>query len=44
MYKHILLPSDGSELSGQAVREGIRFAKSIGARVTGVHTTPEFYP
>jgi nucleotide-binding universal stress UspA family protein len=44
MYRHILLPSDGSELSGQAVREGIGFAKAIGAQVTGLHTTPEFYP
>ncbi len=44
MYKHILLPTDGSELSAQAVREGIRFAKSIGARVTALHVTPVFYP
>ena len=44
MYKHILLPTDGSELSAQAVREGIRFAKSIGARVTALHVTPIFYP
>jgi len=44
MYKHILLPSDGSELSGQAVREGIRFAKLVGARLTALHTTPQFYP
>jgi nucleotide-binding universal stress UspA family protein len=44
MYQHILLPTDGSELSTQAVREGIRFAKSLGARVTALHTTPQFYP
>jgi nucleotide-binding universal stress UspA family protein len=44
MYKHILLPSDGSELSGQAVKEGIRFAKLVGARLTALHTTPQFYP
>jgi nucleotide-binding universal stress UspA family protein len=44
MYKHILLPTDGSELSAQAVRAGIRFAKSIGARVTALHLTPVFYP
>ena len=44
MYQHILLPTDGSELSTQAVREGIRFAKSLGARVTALHTTSQFYP
>jgi nucleotide-binding universal stress UspA family protein len=44
MYKHILLPTDGSDLSGKAVKEGIRLAKAIGARVTAVHVTPPFYP
>jgi len=36
MFKHILLPTDGSELSEAAIRQGIRFAKSIGAKVTGL--------
>ena len=44
MYQHILLPTDGSELSTQAVRAGIRLAKSLDARVTALHTTPQFYP
>jgi len=44
MYQHILLPTDGSELSAKAVRDGIQFAKEIGARVTAVHITPPFYP
>ena len=44
MYKHILLPTDGSELSTRAVRAGIRLAKSLGGRVTALHTTQEFYP
>jgi nucleotide-binding universal stress UspA family protein len=44
MYKHLLLPTDASELSGRAVREGTRLAKSIGARVTALHVTPPFYP
>lgn len=35
MYKHILLPTDGSELSERAIDSGIQFARSIGARVTG---------
>jgi nucleotide-binding universal stress UspA family protein len=36
MFKHILLPTDGSELSEAAIRQGIRFAKSISAKVTGL--------
>jgi nucleotide-binding universal stress UspA family protein len=44
MYKHILLPTDGSELSAKAVRDGIQLAKEIGARVTALHVTAPFYP
>ena len=44
MYKHILLPTDGSALSANAVRDGIQFAREIGARVTALTVTPPFYP
>jgi nucleotide-binding universal stress UspA family protein len=44
MYKHILLPTDGSELSERAVREGMRFAKSIGAQLTALHATSAVHP
>jgi len=43
MFKHILLPTDGSALSEAAIRKGIQFAKSIGARVTGFYAMPEFH-
>ena len=43
MYKHILIPTDGSELSARAVREGMAFAKSIGAKVTALTVTPPFH-
>jgi nucleotide-binding universal stress UspA family protein len=43
MFKHILLPTDGSELSAAAIRQGILFAKSIGAKVTGVCVMPLHY-
>jgi nucleotide-binding universal stress UspA family protein len=43
MFKHILLPTDGSEFSEAAIRKGIQFAKSIGARVTGFYAMPEFH-
>jgi nucleotide-binding universal stress UspA family protein len=42
MYKHILLPTDGSKLSAKAVKQGIQFAKSIGAKVTALHVTPVY--
>ena len=44
MYKHVLLPTDGSELSERAARDGVRLAKSLGAQLTVLHTTPSFYP
>ena len=44
MYKHVLVPTDGSDLSERAARDGVRFAKSIGAQVTALHATPLFYP
>ena len=40
MFKHILLPTDGAELSAAAIQQGIRFAKSIGAKVTGLCVMP----
>jgi nucleotide-binding universal stress UspA family protein len=34
MYKNILLPTDGSELAGKAVQDGLRLAKTLGAKAT----------
>lgn len=42
MFKHILLPTDGSSLSNRAVKHGIEFARKIGARVTALHVMPAF--
>ena len=42
MFKHILLPTDGSPLSEVAVKKGMQFAKSIGARVTGLYVIAPF--
>jgi len=44
MFKHILLPTDGSPLSEVAVEKGIDFAKSIQAKVTGLCVLPKEYP
>ncbi|HEV7390488.1 MAG TPA: universal stress protein [Burkholderiales bacterium] len=42
MFKHILLPTDGSKLSDRAVQRGIELAEAVDARVTAVHVVPEF--
>ena len=34
MYRHILIPTDGSELAEHAVTNGLALAKSVGAKVT----------
>jgi nucleotide-binding universal stress UspA family protein len=34
MYRHILIPTDGSELAERAVTHGLSLAKFLGARVT----------
>ena len=43
MFKHILIPTDGSELSQKAIRIGVELAKFHGARVTGVHAIPDYH-
>ena len=42
MYKHILIPTDGSELSDKAVDAGIEYARETGARVTLFTAVPEY--
>jgi nucleotide-binding universal stress UspA family protein len=44
MYKNILLPTDGSALSEIAVDNGLKFAKAIGAKVTGFYVMLERQP
>ena len=43
MYKHILVPTDGSELSDKAVAAAIKLAQVLGARITAFHAM-EPYP
>lgn len=42
MFKNILVPHDGSAVSRKAVREALNLAKSIGAKVTGLHVAPPY--
>lgn len=40
MFKHILIPTDGSPASARAVKAGVALAKKLGARVTGYYGVP----
>ena len=42
MFKHVLIPTDGSELATQAVDKGIALAAGMGAEVTVVIVTEPF--
>ena len=42
MYKHVLVPTDGSELSAKAVQHAIDLAQSVGARLTAFYASPEY--
>lgn len=42
MFKHILLPTDGSDLSNDALRKGVTFARETGAKLTFIHVMPEY--
>ena len=42
MFKHLLIPTDGSKLSTGAVEKGVAFAKEVGAKLTFVHVMPEY--
>ncbi len=41
MFKRILVPTDGSELSAAAAGKAVEFAKSLQAGVCGFHAAPE---
>lgn len=42
MFKHILVPTDGSEFSQNSVRRAVSFAKEAGARITAFYAKPEY--
>jgi nucleotide-binding universal stress UspA family protein len=44
MFKHILVPTDGSPLSRRAIQQAVRFAKEQKARVTGLYVAPPYKP
>ena len=42
MFKHILIPTDGSDLSRKAILYGVQLAKESGAKVTGLTVTEPY--
>jgi nucleotide-binding universal stress UspA family protein len=40
MHRHILIPTDGSDLSAETVEYGIALAKAVGARITALTVSP----
>jgi nucleotide-binding universal stress UspA family protein len=42
MFKHLLVPTDGSALSEAAIQMAVRLASESGARITGIHVIREF--
>lgn len=42
MFKHILLPTDGSELSQESAKKAVSFAKESGASITIFYAKPEY--
>lgn len=37
MFKHILIPTDGSRTAAKAIQAGVALAKEMGAKVTGYY-------
>jgi nucleotide-binding universal stress UspA family protein len=42
MFKHILVPTDGSDLSKKAIDGAIDLAQAVGARVTAYACLPQY--
>lgn len=42
MFKHILVPTDGSTLSADAALRAVDFAKATGAKLTFFYAQPEY--
>ena len=44
MFRNVLIPTDGSRLAGRGVKAGLRLAKALGARVTGLYVMFPYVP
>ena len=44
MYKHILVPTDGSKLSNAAAKSAAKLAGEVGAKITAVYVIQPYAP
>jgi nucleotide-binding universal stress UspA family protein len=44
MFKHLLIPTDGSAIAKKAATQGVKFAQETGAKVTGFFASPVYRP
>jgi len=44
MFKHFLLPTDGSSLSDKATKKAIQLARMLGANLTVLHVIEPYHP
>ena len=42
MFKHILVPTDGSQLSSDTIKRAVDFARETGARITFFFAKPDY--
>jgi nucleotide-binding universal stress UspA family protein len=42
MFKHILIPTDGSELSIETIKRAVSFAREVGARISFFYAKPDY--
>ena len=42
MFKHILVPTDGSDFSTDTVRRAVSFAREAGAKITAFYAKPDY--
>jgi nucleotide-binding universal stress UspA family protein len=43
MFKSILVPTDGSEVSTKATKQAVSIAQAMKAKIVGLHVYPEFH-
>jgi len=42
MYRHMLVATDGSKLSGKAVAQAIELAQALSAKLTAFYASPDY--
>lgn len=44
MFRHVLIPTDGSRLAASGAKAGVKLAAALNARVTAVYVIPPYVP